>query len=231
MSADIDIIYPIRQGNSNEELRYSLRSLSNLPHRNVILLGAPPAWTLCDTRPFPQGSNYRMNTTKAMKKACEDSSISNPFLYFNDDFFVMAPLLECPRLNRGPIDSVIAELSPKKDNYAQGMVSTKNLLLDLGFTSILSYELHMPLIVYKESMLYALKEYDKSRSSNLHKRTLYGNILDYGGESVSDNKIVHSRSDFDREFPFVSTSDKSFKEYPIGAWIRKFFPDPCNYER
>ncbi len=227
----LDVVYPVRQGNGNEELRYSLRSLVNLPHRNVYLMGSPPAWTVCENRPFQQGVNYRVNTTKAMRKACEDPEISNPFIFMNDDFFIMNPLLECPRLNRGPIDSVITQLAPKKDSYAQGMAATKNLLISLGFTDVLSYELHMPMLIFKDSMQYALKKYDQSRAANLHKRTLYGNIIDYGGESVADNKINNNTSTWDRDCTFISTSDLSFKTYTVGAWIRSFFPNPSPYER
>lgn len=230
----MDLVYPVRQGNVNEELRYSLRAAHlNLPHRNVYLIGAPPGWIQeCGVMPHRQGSNSRTNTTTSMRMACKDESISDPFVWMNDDIFTMNPLLVVPILNRGPIDSVIAELAPKKDQYAQGMVATKRLLIDGGFIekNVLSYELHMPLIVHKTSMLYALKVHDDSKQGNLHKRTLYGNIFDLGGETVPDNKIVNKLTPWDPDCTFISTSDTSFKDHPVGAWIRARFPEASPYE-
>lgn len=230
----MDLVYPVRAGNANEELRYSLRSMqAHLPHGNVYLIGAPPAWTQNVVLvPHRQGSNVRTNTTTSMRLACTHPDVSDPFVWMNDDYFLMKPLLVVPRLNRGPIDSVIAELAPKKDSYAQGMVATKRLLIDNGFIegNVISYELHAPFIVHKTAMLYALKVHDDSKQGNLHKRTLYGNIFDYGGEEVPDHKIVNKIAQWDRDCLFISTSDTSFREHPVGNWIRSHFQEPSPYE-
>jgi hypothetical protein len=40
-----DVVYVVRPGNRNEELRYSLRSIAaHLPHRRVWLAGFCPSW-------------------------------------------------------------------------------------------------------------------------------------------------------------------------------------------
>lgn len=230
----MDVVYPVRTGNANEELRYSLRALhANFPHRDVYVIGAPPAWLQnVISIPHRQGSNSRSNTNTSMRLACLHPDVSNPFVWMNDDYFIMQPIDEIPRLNRGPIDDVIEQLAPRKDQYAQGMVATKRLLIDSGFVegNVTSYELHMPLLVQKSSMLYALKVYEDSKRPNLHKRTLYGNIFDYGGETVTDNKITSKTAQWDIDATFISTSDLSFRDHPIGAWIRAQYPDKSPYE-
>lgn len=231
----MDIVCPVRIGNRNEELRYALRSWhKNLGYRNIILFGAPPAWT-CGLlkRPMRQSSyNFRMNTTLMMEAACRDAMISDPFVWMNDDYFIMKTLPEIPKLHRGPIDEVIFSQSDHKRTYIQGMIATKGLLIEEGFEadSILSYELHMPILIHKVAMLYSLNVYRNSRLPNLHKRTLYGNIVDYGGERICDNKIISQSADWDRNATFVSTSDNSFEKYPIGQWLRQQFPEPSPYE-
>ena len=230
----LDIVCPCRTGNKNNELRYAMRSWeANVPHRDLYLWGAPPAWTQnVIKRPMQQGSNFRLNTTKMMLAACQDPDISNPFIWMNDDYFVMKPIPEVPRLNRGPIDRVIAAHPNPGHQYPQGMVATKNLLIDEGFSEegILSYELHMPMLIYKTTMIHALQVYFDSRRPILHKRTLYGNIVDYGGLAVPDNKVVERHSKWDSDCTFISTSDMSFEKYPIGAWIKERFPLPSTYE-
>ncbi len=232
--SDLDIVCPCRTGNKNNELRYALRSWEkNVPHRNIVLAGAPPAWTQnVIKRPMQQGSNFRLNTTRMMQAACEDPNISNPFIWMNDDYFVMKPIEDVPRLNRGPIDDVINNHPNPGHQYPQGMAATKRLLIDNDFVeaNILSYELHMPMLVYKTTMLHSIKIYFDSRQPNLHKRTLYGNIVDYGGEQVSDHKITERNGDWDRDCTFISTSDQSFENHPVGQWIREHFPEPSRFE-
>ncbi len=232
-SSSVDVVYPVKMGNRNEELRYSLRALEvNVPHRRVWTVGYHCAWTTNVTHlTYRQGQNVRLNTTKAMQLACENPEISSPFLWFNDDYFAVKPMSSVRRMNRGPIDTVISELAPKKDGYAQGMSATKNLLLGMGYgPDILSYELHMPLYVYKPEMLEALEVYNKSNLPNLHKRTLYGNMVGLGGISIPDNKIVFEGVEWDRDCTWISTSDKSFREYRVGKWVQEKFPEKSFYE-
>lgn len=231
-----DVVYPVRLGSDNEELRYSLRSVHHhLYHRRIYLFGAPPSW-LCNVlkRPVPQvEGSFRQNTTDIMTAACLDPTVSNPFIWLNDDIFIMKRVEQVERLNRGHIDEVLRTYPPDKREYCQGMVATKNLLIDYGLSdqNILSYELHMPMIIYKRTMLYTLKLYRDSALPNLHKRTLYGNILDYGGRTIEDHKIVSSHERWERDCTYISTSDQSFNEHPVGLWIRDRFPQVSPYER
>ena len=93
---------------------------------------------------------------------------------------------------------------------------------------LLSYELHAPLVVHKESMLKAL---DLGRGLPvLHKRTLYGNLIRLGGDQVEDVK-VKTLHDPGPAGVFVSTTDATFAHGKVGERIRAAFPDLCRYER
>ncbi|MFF3129757.1 hypothetical protein ACFVRD_48125 [Streptomyces sp. NPDC057908] len=48
-----DIVYVVRPWNQNEQLRYSLRTLANLPHRRVWIAGYCPTWVGPDVGRIP----------------------------------------------------------------------------------------------------------------------------------------------------------------------------------
>ena len=40
----MDIVYVVGENERNESLKYSLRSLKNIPHDDVYIIGHKPAW-------------------------------------------------------------------------------------------------------------------------------------------------------------------------------------------
>src|SRR5690606_39482205 len=75
--------------------------------------------------------------------------ISDPFLLFNDDFFVLQPIEEVPILHNGPVGGA-PRSSVGMSTYQQGRIDTRRLLQQWGYQRPLSYELHIPLEVHKE---------------------------------------------------------------------------------
>ena len=226
-----DIVVPVREGPVNQQLRYALRSwAANLPHRRVWLVGYRPPWTAgVEHIPTRQtGTKYR-NTTVAVRAACEHPEVSDPFLLCNDDFFVMRPVESMPVLHRGPVAEVEAYYVTRGSGaYLRGLRETRDLLVSLGHTDPLSYELHVPLPVDKAGMMKAL---DAGRHLDVvHKRTLYGNLAGLGGERIADVKILHRAPRFDRDARFLSTMPDSFTHGHVGAHIRRVFTRPCAYE-
>src|SRR5690606_14471818 len=104
----MDAVYLCRQGDT-EELRMSLRSLEN--YRNldqVWIFGGCPEWvTNVNHVATPQDGNKHRNTNWAMRAACQHPDVSNPFVYMNDDFYLMEPMNHIPTLNRGRVRDVI----------------------------------------------------------------------------------------------------------------------------
>lgn len=230
------VVYVVGPGDRNEELRFSLRSLAaHLPHTRVWIAGHRPAWVSDDVGHIPvaQSLTRFQNSTANMRAACEHPEVggeAGEFVYFNDDFFVMAPLENgVPLLHRGPLPEVIG--ATRSSLYRRGAQSTLHLMRRLGMEDdgpLLSYELHAPLVVHKASMLKAL---DLGRGLPvLHKRTLYGNLIRLGGDQVEDVK-VKTLTDPGPAGVFVSTTDATFAHGKVGERIRAAFPDPCRYER
>ena len=234
----MDVVYLCRAG-ENEELRYSLRSLANLPHERVWLFGGAPQWvTDVDLVATDQrGTKYQV-TTRAMRAACEHPDVSDPFALFNDDFYVARPCAEVPVLHRGLISDVLADYRRRGhggSSYCRGMVQTARLLRSLGYDAPLSYELHVPLPVGKRAMTEALDVGAAAGIAVLHKRTLYGNLARLGGERLIDVKITRardgrivSRRGAHAGHAWLSSGDATFRE--LEPFLRHRFPSPSPHE-
>lgn len=222
----VDIVYLCREG-ENEELRYSLRSLSNVPHGRVWLFGGAPPWydgTVVATD--QSGAKYRV-TTRALRAALDHPEVSDPFVLMNDDFYITEPIHEVPHLHRGPVSEVIEDYKRRRgySTYLAGMEQTRDLIASLSHHDPLSYELHVPMVIHKALMREALDI--GAHLPVLHKRTLYGNLAGLGGEQIADVK-VWSRECPIPSGPWLSSDDSTLGYlYPLLAYL---FPEPSEWE-
>lgn len=231
----VDIVYMVRDGETNEELRYSLRSLKNIPHGNVIFAGHMPSWVRNVThirRQQVYHSKY-INTTRNLMKVCRDPRVSDDFILMNDDFFIMKPIEFLPNYHRGPLLAVERYYrNLGATSYALGIEQTKNYMISLGLepTKMLSYELHVPMNFNKKNFMEMITQQQATMNIPVvHKRTLYGNLFHKGGIRMNDVKIfTDTRPDPDATF--LSSDDTSFERYHVGEYIRKQFQDKSPYE-
>lgn len=232
----MDIVYLVKECVTNEELTYSLRSLSNLPHNRVFIVGGCP--TNIDRskivyRPFLQGPNKFANTSNALKMICKDKELGNDFILMNDDFFILKPITDYEELNlcRGTILDVLLELRQRHGSDSPYMVSMAQAMIflkDLGYKEPLSYELHTPMVMNKNKFLSVFSApYIKSIRPG-HQRSLYGNMFLKDSQKIGDVK-------FYRDFVFNPGSDK-FLSTEDNSWpivkpkLEKLFPSKSEYE-
>ena len=223
MSAPLDVVYYVRPGERNPELRYSLRSLSNLPHGRVLLVGHKPTWV--------QGVEYvrgnEIGTTEGnaignLRLACEHAG-SDRFVVFNDDFFVMEPMDEVPSLHAGPL----SKIAHGATTYRRQLQEAARLLEAAGFLprDLLAWTLHIPVVVDRERLSTVLRMVG-TRRPIAEWRTVYGNYWGVTGEEASDVK-VRRRTDAP-DGPFLSTQDATFEF--VASRIKRAFPTPSPYE-
>ena len=222
-------VYLCRSGD-NPELRYSLRSLDNLPHSDVLLVGSAPAWYTGPLLRTDQTGHKSRVTTRSMRIVTESRRTTDPFTYLNDDFYVLTPGPLPPNYHRGPIDAVLDAyagigLTPDRSRWLDGMARTRDLLRARGIREPLCYELHIPLVVDKQTMTAAL---------NLggYKRTVYGNLTG-GGEYLPDDVKLHHDPAYDpAALPdlgrWLSTADDSL--HRAQSLLDRLFPTPSVYE-
>lgn len=224
----LDVVYRVRPGDNNDELRYSLRSLANLPHRYVWIVGHKPLWVTDDAR-HVRGNIHKSkweNVFDNVRIACEQPDITDPFVLFDDDMYVMQPVAAIPNLYRGTLAGHIAD-TESTGTWLESLDNTLNWLQANGNPDPLSYELHVPYVVHKQQMLKVLElARDWSWPNPPQLRSLDGNYWQRGGTIAPDVKVMRGKTPtWDT---LLSTSDGTLKT--VLHELRKAFPKPCRYE-
>lgn len=229
----MDAVYMVKPSDDNEELRYSLRSLVNMPFvKRVVMVGYLPKWVK-NVHFIPRDQRFQtkyVNTTRNLIAACEDPEVSSEFMLMNDDFFIMKPIEEPFMFHRGPLHKIRDYyLNLANSDYAKGIQATEKYLSILGVNDLKSYELHVPLLVNKANFLeLILKQQKEAPMQVVHKRTLYGNYYSIGGTPMQDCKIVGDAKPGDTTF--LSTDENSFERFKVGEYIRNRFTNKSSFE-
>lgn len=228
---DLDIVYFVKDGTMNEELRYSLRSVSlNMPHKRVWIFGGCPLNVVPDVRVrVNQIGKTKWDRVRNMyRMVCENKEITSDFIMFHDDFFVMWPTTRITPLYRCTLDEHIKMLEPRKKPTGYSRL-LRNCKVAIKRDIPLSYEIHTPFIFNKKKLLDVINTYP-----NLHAlRTIYGNLY-YTNKSERSNdiKIFTINPNFDyKNSQFLSTDDSIVNvNNDIWRWLQKQFPKKCEFE-
>jgi len=240
----MDIVYLVKNSveNDSEELRYSLRSLKNIPHGTVYIVGEKPDWVTNVTFiEVPQLGLKNANWEKSLRTAAAREELSEEFIMMNDDFVIMKPIDAIPLNNFGPMADVIAhydERYPDGNWYADSLRDQYNVLTKKGFTNLLSYELHAPLVLNKNKVLQLYREVTEPLGQF---RSYYGNYFHLGGVTVPDVKIFmvarHNDPRYNedpeaylKDQTFLSSTGGAFKADIPGGYVRALFPEKSEYE-
>lgn len=227
-----DIVYFLREG-ENPELIYSLRSVvKNFPYRKIWFYGGKPQNIDPDEYvPFNQWKNKWGNVQMMLKDACKNENITPNFYIFNDDFFIMKKITHFDNMYDGDLIRRIFRLEMKHgyngSEYIQKLryLATELLRYD-PYISLKNYAVHTPILVNKTKMLETLERFPNI----IMYRCLYGNVNNIGGIEYHDRKY-HKSDCASLDYPYISTSDYSFKNLNVGKIIRDTFTEPTKYER
>lgn len=224
----MDVVYLVREGD-NPELRYSLRSLANVDHDTVWIVGYKPKWVVnVEPLPMRQTSDKWSNTLASVMAACTYPDISESFQLWNDDFFALEPTT-VPVWHKGPMPP--SRRTGNSATYRDGREATRRLLESWGVDPVLDYTVHVPMVIDRQKMADVIRRASsEKRIRALSRRTLYGNAYQIGGTHVKDVSISNRRDVWKPGQQWVSTTDKTFNHGNVGAAIRELFPDPSPYE-
>lgn len=227
----MDVVYTCRTGD-NEELRYSIRSVvKNLEGiDNVWVVGGKPDWYSGNFINVDPIGDAFSNVRNSLKTVIDTADISENFILMNDDFFVIDKINSVPNYYSGSLhDRYLRHQDLAGPNYyANYLMKTSTFLKQGGIEVPLNYELHVPMILNKAMLSYAL-------AAPFSIRSYYGNMYNIGGEDIKDVKIYShprfksSSSSMDNGTAFVSTDDLSFEQ--MGSVIKDMFPEPSQYEK
>lgn len=224
-----DIVYFVKESITNEELRYSLRSLVNFPHGKVWFYGGCPDGLKPDNHIYVKQDqeNKWQNVSKMLYMACHNKNISQNFWLFNDDFFVMEKVEKPSNYYNGDLYKRIVTIENKYDKittYSKQLREMCKELENMGCTTK-NYTLHVPILInrYKASELLNLTDCPMFRS-------LYGNYAKIGGKLSRDVKITSKEKRYKTGI-YLSTDDDSFTYGEVGKQIRDKFNNKCQYEK
>jgi hypothetical protein len=226
MQKDVkDIVYILGNGSrwNNNELRFSLRSLKNIEHGNVFIIGECPQWVMNVTH-IPAEDPYPHKQKNAIHKltiATQIKELSKDFILMNDDFYILKPTV-IKYWYRRTIQETIEEYNYGRRPYFEAIENTAN-----AYPNGLDYSLHVPFI-YNKTKLKKTIQICSDKPYLL--RTMYGNQWNVGGEQMNDCKarnmteVKHNKSDF------LSTTDGVVLFPAFRQYMERTFNKPCKYE-
>jgi hypothetical protein len=230
------LICPVRPGDTNEELRYALRSWETnliLPDLQLLTVGYKPSWLEPDwhyagndfkSMPHAVYANIRQGAARAVDLGFEE------VVYMNDDFFCMDPVgCILPVRRNCTLAEHIAQFPPNGGHWwATSLRLTASWLAEQGFPHPDSYEVHRPLLASAEGMLESLSRWDLATGDAVPQwRTMYGVLQKVLAYPVQDAKLGLRQPGFGT--PWVSTSDQSWRRY--ASQVKPRFQKPSRWER
>lgn len=215
----IDVLYRVRAGR-NDSLRYSLRSLANVPHGDVHMVGFPPKWVRNVEVITPKQWRTKWRALVGdLLLACEQLS-GRRLLLIDDDMYVLTRRERVETLHAGDLRT---SAERKAGTYGRTMNWTADYLEGMGITGLLSYELHIPLEIDADGMAEAIAPVVNAKRP-LQARSLYGNLTRIGGTEAADVKL------HDGSLPaeYLSSDPRSWLHWlPM---LTALFPTASDYE-
>lgn len=169
----LDVVYVFRPWPSDSiELRYSLRSLINIPHRNVYIVGALPNWINKDKvihiPATDEDENPYKNVIRKYITICNTEEISDNFILMNDDIYFLKPTAVLPYYTQWTLKEYLNRIQHKNTGKFYKNVEKVYKLFPKGN----AFNTHTPIIYNKANLL---KLIDKYKEESINIRSLYCN--------------------------------------------------------
>lgn len=213
-----------------EELRISLRSLCNFPHRAVWFFGGMPKGFQPDhAETFIQKGMGRFEKVRnTIIKVCKNEEVSEDFWLFNDDFFILKPVCQEFCFDRGDIMEHYRRLYKIHGFESPYMTELKRAHHALKSSELgtKDYTCHIPMLINKKAALEAISAFPEVHGF----RNIYGNFVGLESITIKDVKISSLRNVPGEDWAFCSSSDGSFASGLLGTWLFERFPEPSRWE-
>lgn len=239
LSEKFDVLIPLGIGSGwdDNELRYSLRSISkNLKGvNNIYIIGNKPDWLTNVIHvpfpdPFPNKAKLRnQNILQKILHTINNYDVTNDFLFTNDDIFINQPINAEYIYNY--TDKTIQDYihdNPFMNGIYRAAVIRTLAYLQFNNLPTKHYDIHTPIIYNK----FRFNEIFKNLKEEIIIKSLYANsITPY----QTDNKIFKPLSlqeitQQNKGKPFFSISDKALNE-DMKTYISETFNKQSIYEQ
>jgi hypothetical protein len=216
----------------------SLRSIeehiSNVD--KIVIVGHKPEW-LKDIYHIPCEDEHPCKETNIYKKilgACQDENVSEDFLFFNDDHFILQDFdaNTFPYYYKGDLFFILKKLPPY-NKYSTCVHRTGHTLKNLGLGTK-NFDTHTPIIYNKEKFKSIMPQYDWSERFSYVVKSLYANSLGIEGVREPDCKIADSPSleEFKnriRERKVFSIDNAAIND-SLHQLFKELYPNPSRWE-
>lgn len=182
MNDNIDVVIPLGTGSTwdNNELRYCLRSIEKYlkNYNNIYIVGEKPDFINWNNGifhiPFIEGYHASKNIIDKLIVACSEDKISNDFIMFNDDHFLLQDTTATNYLEYYDGKLIDRIYSEDSDNwYHSYLDTTLNTLLEKGSYKLKYYDIHRPIIFNKDKLIEIHNNFDWNKKLLI--KTIYCN--------------------------------------------------------
>lgn len=227
----IDIVLPLGTGSKHKdlELRYALRSIEMhlSGYGQVWIIGKPIPASIrgvkhipaADIHPIPDG-----NMMAKLALACNVYEISETFLYYHDDHFLMQDVQadKFPFYYQGTMQEYITKRG--KDGYSQRVQNSLDYL-EKNNHPTKYFDVHTPMLIEKEAFKNVINAYDQKKPHGYVLKSLYANMKGIEGTPFIDHKITKAP---EKPTPVISTIPKI--KHSIQRFLFERFPEPSKFE-
>jgi len=194
--ADCDLVYTVKRGGSrsdDNELRYSLRSVEKhlKNFRNVYIIGYKPDF-ITNVIHIPAEDKMVVPDQNILNKlltACTHPDISDSFLFFNDDHYLLQDF-DAPNFPYYYCSTLKEYLKRRvNDGYGRRTTNTMKHLL-LNKLPIKHFDIHYPIVYEKAKFIECFHNLPPTHQGYVLK-SLYCNVLKIPGIEIRDCKFTN----------------------------------------
>lgn len=225
----MDLCYILK--GSSPELKYSIRSAEKcLEYGRLVIAGDDPG--LKDIHHIPvKVDETRCKACRIMqtvKAICEDKSVSDDFIFVNDDYFFLKPIKQFPYWHKGTLDEAMDVI--QTGDFYRHLLATKMVLLKNGHATM-HFDCHYPIIYNKKKLLEVIEKYDWDVPDGYVLKSLYCNTLGIEGMFREDCK-TNKKQDWERwtkNMEMFSSGDHNW-DTKLERFLLYLYPYLSKYE-
>lgn len=230
----IDVVIPLGKGSTsaNNELRFCLRSIEQYleGYRNIWIIGQKPKFLKnVNHISYEEYHPKSNNIYDKIKRACECGEISDNFILFNDDYFLVEKV-DAPTYHNYFSNEALKEVyqRPKPDPYRQMVEDTEKVLGKAWRYA----DIHCPIVINKQ--LFLQQPYKRNYEHGLCVKSTYLHYAAFNGVIRFDPILRKPHTKEQIEAMLLTTDMISIHDEAINndfiEWIEAKFPYHSKYE-
>lgn len=216
---------------SGVELKFALRSIDKhlTGFTNVVIIGEPPEWYNGESVYVKDCvGRKQFNIYSKLLVACELNNVTDEFIMFNDDHFLLKPLdvSEIKNWHDGYLSDTINKNHGAR--YRETIANTLQII-----PGALNYDIHTPCI-YEKAMF---KKLFHNRTDEICIKSYYFYFYDHAdpNNSMRDFKVNQLLSkeaihELIKDRLFLSTSTNGMKK-PMIELLEELYPNKSQWEK